>query len=106
MWHRPPASILWRCDEDGPRLNCSKGGGRLLFKKKRSRPKLDMTTLKDRLEPGQNTIAASREEPPASSMPVRGTQVLVTVSGLLLGMLLAAMDQTIVGTALPTMFRE
>ena len=37
---------------------------------------------------------------------MRGTQVLVTVSGLLLGMLLAALDQTIVGTALPTMFRE
>jgi EmrB/QacA subfamily drug resistance transporter len=39
-------------------------------------------------------------------MSVSGTQLLVTVSGLLLGMLLAALDQTIVSTAMPTIFRE
>jgi EmrB/QacA subfamily drug resistance transporter len=38
--------------------------------------------------------------------PIRGKQLAVVISGLLLGMLLAALDQTIVGTAMPTIFRE
>ncbi len=51
--------------------------------------------------------AAPRHGPAASSSPaLHGAQLLVVVSGLLLGMLLAALDQTIVGTAMPTIFRE
>lgn len=65
-----------------------------------------MASLKDGAETGQLTGPASRGQQPASAMPVRGTQLLVTVSGLLLGMLLAALDQTIVSTAMPTIFRE
>src|SRR5215831_6397388 len=65
-----------------------------------------MASLKDGVETGQNALSASEGERPASAMPVRGTQLLVTVSGLLLGMLLAALDQTIVSTAMPTIFRE
>ncbi len=65
-----------------------------------------MASLKDGVETGQNASSASRDQRPASAMPVRGTQLLVTVSGLLLGMLLAALDQTIVSTAMPTIFRE
>jgi EmrB/QacA subfamily drug resistance transporter len=65
-----------------------------------------MASLKDGAETGQMTGPASRGQQPASAMPVGGTQLLVTVSGLLLGMLLAALDQTIVSTAMPTIFRE
>jgi EmrB/QacA subfamily drug resistance transporter len=65
-----------------------------------------MASLKDGAEAGQDIIPASRGQQPASTMPVRGSQLLVTVSGLLLGMLLAALDQTIVSTAMPTIFRE
>ncbi len=65
-----------------------------------------MASLKDGAEANQITGPASRGQQPASAMPVRGTQLLVTVSGLLLGMLLAALDQTIVSTAMPTIFRE
>jgi EmrB/QacA subfamily drug resistance transporter len=39
-------------------------------------------------------------------MPIRGKQLAATVSGLLLGMLLAALDQTIVSTAMPKIFGE
>ncbi|HLV98425.1 MAG TPA: MDR family MFS transporter [Ktedonobacterales bacterium] len=38
--------------------------------------------------------------------PLRGKQLAATVTGLLLGMLLAALDQTIVSTAMPKIFGE
>src|SRR5579862_2564327 len=38
--------------------------------------------------------------------PLRGRQLAATVTGLLLGMLLAALDQTIVSTAMPKIFGE
>src|SRR5205085_1580143 len=42
----------------------------------------------------------------APTQPLSQQQVLVIFSGLLLGMLLAALDQTIVATALPTIVGE
>lgn len=50
--------------------------------------------------------AGRRGSPARSGTPLRGKQLAVVISGLLLGMLLAALDQTIVGTAMPTIFRE
>lgn len=51
--------------------------------------------------------AALRGSPATgSAKSLRGKQLAVVISGLLLGMLLAALDQTIVGTAMPTIFRE
>ncbi len=41
-------------------------------------------------------------QPPATAPSLGRRQVLIIMSGLLLGMLLAALDQTIVATALPT----
>jgi EmrB/QacA subfamily drug resistance transporter len=45
-------------------------------------------------------------EAPASSSGLTHKQILVIFSGLMLGMLLAALDQTIVATALPTIVGE
>src|SRR6202167_5976029 len=49
-------------------------------------------------------MASTTSTPDASAAPVQlgRRQVLVIMGGLLLGMLLAALDQTIVATALPT----
>jgi EmrB/QacA subfamily drug resistance transporter len=47
-----------------------------------------------------STTASAIEAPPAGRLSHR--QVLIIFSGLMLGMLLAAIDQTIVATALPT----
>ncbi|MHB8342573.1 MAG: MDR family MFS transporter, partial [Mycobacteriales bacterium] len=55
-----------------------------------------MTTTADRRLPSAEDPAA----PPPSSLTHR--QILVIFSGLMLGMFLAALDQTIVATALPT----
>jgi EmrB/QacA subfamily drug resistance transporter len=49
---------------------------------------------------GSQELAARNEQEAASQL--RPRQVLVIMTGLLLGMLLAALDQTIVATALPT----
>jgi EmrB/QacA subfamily drug resistance transporter len=57
------------------------------------------------LEDGMtDTRLQAREGAPAA--PLSHTQVLVVFSGLMLGMLLAALDQTIVSTALPTIVGE
>jgi EmrB/QacA subfamily drug resistance transporter len=52
----------------------------------------------------QVTMAPTSQTPDAAAGPVQlgRRQVLVIMGGLLLGMLLAALDQTIVATALPT----
>ena len=50
--------------------------------------------------------AGRRSGPPSSGNPLKGKQLAVVLVGLLLGMLLAALDQTIVSTALPTILRE
>jgi EmrB/QacA subfamily drug resistance transporter len=50
--------------------------------------------------------AGRRSGPTSSGTPLRGRKLAAVISGLLLGMLLAALDQTIVGTAMPTIFRE
>src|SRR5437870_9852224 len=49
-------------------------------------------------------MARAHTAPPPDRAPVQLThaQILIVFSGLLLGMLLAALDQTIVSTALPT----
>ena len=48
-------------------------------------------------------LPASRgRRPPTTDSPLSHRQILLVYSGLMLGMLLAALDQTIVGTALPT----
>src|SRR5262245_34198598 len=65
-----------------------------------------MTSLQDGAKTEQTLPPGPGGGPPVGGMPIRGTQLLVTVSGLLLGMLLAALDQTIVSTAMPTIFRE
>jgi EmrB/QacA subfamily drug resistance transporter len=44
----------------------------------------------------------SRTEASTTDSPLSHRQILLVYSGLMLGMLLAALDQTIVGTALPT----
>ncbi len=54
----------------------------------------------------QDGAEAGRHSGPTSSAPLRGRKLAAVISGLLLGMLLAALDQTIVGTAMPTIFRE
>jgi EmrB/QacA subfamily drug resistance transporter len=41
-----------------------------------------------------------------TGVPIRGKALAATVTGLLLGMLLAALDQTIVSTAMPKIFGE
>jgi EmrB/QacA subfamily drug resistance transporter len=48
-----------------------------------------------------STPEATTDAPPAEATPFTHRQILVIMSGLLLGMLLAALDQTIVATALP-----
>jgi EmrB/QacA subfamily drug resistance transporter len=48
------------------------------------------------------TVNAASEAPAAPAVPLGQRQVLIIMGGLLLGMLLAALDQTIVATALPT----
>lgn len=50
--------------------------------------------------------ATMAPEPPAPAAALTHRQVLVIFSGLMLGMLLAALDQTIVATALPTIVGE
>ena len=40
--------------------------------------------------------------PPTANAPLTPRQIIVVFSGLLLAMLLAALDSTIVATALPT----
>jgi EmrB/QacA subfamily drug resistance transporter len=49
---------------------------------------------------------ANGHAPGAAGLPIRGKQLAATVTGLLLGMLLAALDQTIVSTAMPKIFGE
>ncbi|MER3420995.1 MAG: EmrB/QacA family drug resistance transporter [Chloroflexota bacterium] len=49
---------------------------------------------------------AGLQERAGAPAPLAHTQVLVVFSGLMLGMLLAALDQTIVSTALPTIVGE
>jgi EmrB/QacA subfamily drug resistance transporter len=46
--------------------------------------------------------SATNPPPPSSGAGLTHRQVLIVFSGLMLGMFLAALDQTIVGTALPT----
>ena len=47
-------------------------------------------------------MAPDATGPQAALAPLTRRQILVIIAGLLLGMLLAALDQTIVATALPT----
>src|SRR5688572_25470153 len=47
-------------------------------------------------------MSAATPDPNAGAPPLTRRQVLLTFSGLLLAMLLASLDQTIVATALPT----
>ena len=54
-------------------------------------------------------MTATAERPPAPSAadgPLTHKQILVVLSGLLLGMFLAALDQTIVSTAMRTIADE
>jgi EmrB/QacA subfamily drug resistance transporter len=48
------------------------------------------------------TQTAGRREPVAAGPELSRRQILIVMTGLLLGLLLAALDQTIVATALPT----
>ncbi|MEZ4571749.1 MAG: hypothetical protein R2849_15720 [Thermomicrobiales bacterium] len=52
---------------------------------------------------GESMNASTPAEQPA---PLTHREILFVFSGLMLGMLLAALDQTIVATALPTMVGE
>lgn len=52
------------------------------------------------------TVGAETSEIPIGASPLSHRQILVVFSGLLLGMFLAALDQTIVATALPTIVGE
>ncbi|HVC68829.1 MAG TPA: MDR family MFS transporter [Acidimicrobiales bacterium] len=52
--------------------------------------------------PASAKMAAKKEGPSLTSGGLSHRQVLIIFSGLMLGMLLAALDQTIVATALPT----
>ena len=51
-------------------------------------------------------IASPEAAQPAPPAPITHKQVLVVFSGLVLAMLLAALDSTIVSTALPTIVGE
>ncbi len=50
--------------------------------------------------------SSTRELDPAPVVPLTHRQILVVFSGLIAGMLLAALDQTIVSTALPTIVSD
>ena len=50
--------------------------------------------------------ARAASAPPAPSTPYTHRQIMVILSGLMLGLLLAALDQTIVSTALTTISRD
>lgn len=52
------------------------------------------------------TAGASQSEGPPAGVVASHREVLIVFSGLLLGMLLAALDQTIVATALPTIVAD
>ena len=49
-----------------------------------------------------NILAAGEVPPSTPDAPLTHRQIMVVFSGLMLGMFLAALDQSIVGTALPT----
>lgn len=51
-------------------------------------------------------MSTSAPTSPPTSAGLSHTQILIVMSGLMLGMLLAALDQTIVSTALPTIVGE
>src|SRR5256885_12720207 len=48
------------------------------------------------------SVAAPATDAPIGARPLSHRQILIVFSGLMLGMLLASLDQTIVATALPT----
>src|SRR5579859_801526 len=65
----------------------------------------DSMTVKEQSGNVRQNGARSRSQ--ANSVgPLKGKALLAVVSGLLLGMLLAALDQTIVSTAMPRIFGE
>src|SRR5271169_5430876 len=47
-------------------------------------------------------LATARPEPPSATPALSHRRVLVIIGALMLGMFLAALDQTVVATALPT----
>ncbi len=56
----------------------------------------------DRTADDRDAGGTARPEPEGSSFGLSHRQILIVFSGLMLGMFLASLDQTIVGTALPT----
>jgi EmrB/QacA subfamily drug resistance transporter len=54
----------------------------------------------------EDVMSASAPPSPPTNSGLSHTQILIVMSGLMLGMLLAALDQTIVSTALPTIVGE
>ncbi|HEU5368654.1 MAG TPA: MDR family MFS transporter, partial [Ktedonobacterales bacterium] len=66
----------------------------------------DAMTLRAQPGGGSQQNGANGHAQSNAGLPIRGKQLAATVSGLLLGMLLAALDQTIVSTAMPKIFGE
>ncbi len=66
----------------------------------------DTMTLGAQSGGGSQPNEANGHAHSSAGLPIRGKQLAATVSGLLLGMLLAALDQTIVSTAMPKIFGE
>ena len=52
------------------------------------------------------TLAAPRQTPPASYHELPRNKLILTIGGLMLTLLLSALDQTIVGTAMPRIIAE
>lgn len=54
----------------------------------------------------ESDTVAEGNTPPASFSQLRGRQLVVAVAGVMLGLLLSALDQTIVGTAMPRIIAD
>src|ERR1044072_1102030 len=52
------------------------------------------------------TVAATRQAPPTSYHELPRNRLILTMIGLMLTLLLSALDQTIVGTAMPRIIAE
>ncbi len=65
----------------------------------------DSLTMKEQTDATRQNGARRRSQA-NSAGPLKGKALMAVVSGLLLGMLLAALDQTIVSTAMPKIFGE
>ncbi len=66
----------------------------------------ELMTVQEQSEGGNRRDGAGGRSPGSAALPIKGRQLAATIAGVLLGMLLAALDQTIVSTAMPKIFGE